>query len=85
MDVDDETIINSDDDKCVMIVRNDSDGETGRSVNTADSKRLRFARRNRNAISFIEIVSVDERDEFFGFSKSSLILRIGVSLDSSKS
>ena len=57
MDADDD-IMNSDDDKCVMIVRNDSDGETGRSCETADKKRLRFARRSRSAISFNVIVSV---------------------------
>lgn len=82
IDVDDD-IMNSDVDKCVMIVRNDSDGETGRFFDTADRKRLRFARRNRNAISFRVIVSVVGSVEFFGLSTFSSIFCIEVSLDSS--
>ena len=58
MDADDEPIMNSDDDKWFIIVRNDSDGETGRSIDTADNKRLRFARRSRSAMSFRVMVSV---------------------------
>ena len=79
MDIDDD-IINSDDDKCVMIVRNDSDGETGRFVDTADRKRLRFARRNRNAMSFRVTVSVVGREEFIGLITLSSFVPIEVTL-----
>lgn len=62
-----------DDDRWVMMVRKDSAGDTGRSRDTADKKRLRLARRNRNAISLRVMVSVVVFDtEFNGFNGSTL-------------
>lgn len=60
-------------DKCMTTVRKDSWGEIGLSVDAADSRRLRLARRKRSAMAFHAMVS-----GFSKFDASAILQEIGL-------